>query len=297
VWVLQAALLAVVAVLVARALARHWREFRLLDVALELDLGWVVFAGSVVLATYGLLIAAWRMLVLGWGERLGFATAARIWAVSNLGRYLPGRIWGLAGLAALAQRAGVAAWAAVGSAVAMQAVALGSGAAVIVGTTPGAATPAALAAAGAIALVTVAALAVPRSVGLVSRLTRQPDLRPLPIRAVATAGLITALGWFSYGVAFWALARGLIGPNELPVATASGVFAAGYLAGLLALVVPSGLGVREAVFIALLTPSLGAGGAVTLSVASRLLLTATEAAAALLAAAFGHRTPSVPPAQ
>jgi hypothetical protein len=96
-------------------------------------------------------------------------------------------------------------------------------------------------------------------------------------------------GWIGYGVAFWALARGTLGPATLGIGSATGVFTAGYLIGLLALFAPGGVGVREAVLVALLTPALGSGGAIVLSVASRMLLTVTEGIAALGGLALGGR--------
>src|SRR5256885_9969751 len=48
-------------------------------------------------------------------------------------------------------------------------------------------------------------------------------------------------------------------------------------------------GVREVVLIGLLAPFLGAGGAVAVSVASRVLLTVLEAAAAVLTFPLRHR--------
>ena len=71
------------------------------------------------------------------------------------------------------------------------------------------------------------------------------------------------------------------------------MFAAGYITGLLALFAPGGVGVREAVFIALLAPSVGSGGAIVLGVASRVLLTLTEIAAALLGLLGGRGGPAV----
>src|SRR2546422_9349251 len=74
----------------------------------------------------------------------------------------------------------------------------------------------------------------------------------------------------------------------LPLTTAIGAFTLGYILGLLALFAPGGVGVRELVLVGLLAPFLGSGGAVAVSVASRVLLTLTEAAAVLL-------TPPPPP--
>ena len=79
---------------------------------------------------YALLIVAWRMMLAGWGQRLDGWAAARIWTVSSLGKYLPGKVWAVAGMALMAQRAGIAPWAATGSAVVLQVLAIGTGAAV-----------------------------------------------------------------------------------------------------------------------------------------------------------------------
>ena len=293
IWLLQGVLALAVIVFVWRSAARHWDEFRSLEFAVQLRPGWIALAGAVVLLTYGLLVAAWRAVIGGWGERLAYRPAVRIWTVSNLGRYLPGKVWSVAGLAVLAQREGVAAWAAVGAAVAMQAIAVGSGVAVAAATVPGTlSAPGALVAA-AVAAATIAALAMPRVVALVGRITRRPDLRPLPVRAVVLAGTVTTVSWLAYGVGFWCLARGTLGNTSLGMAPAIGVFAAGYITGLLALFAPGGVGVREAVFIALLAPSVGSGGAIVLGVASRALLTLTEVAAALLGLLGGRGGPAV----
>jgi uncharacterized membrane protein YbhN (UPF0104 family) len=85
------------------------------------------------------------------------------------------------------------------------------------------------------------------------------------------------------------LARGLVPDTPLPLTAAIGAFTLGYILGLLALFAPGGVGVRELVLIGLLAPFLGSGGAVAVSVASRLVLTVLEAAAALVTLPLRHR--------
>ena len=98
--------------------------------------------------------------------------------------------------------------------------------------------------------------------------------------------------WVTYGVDFWLLVPGLglTGGGHLSLPTAAGVFALGYILGLLALFAPGGVVVRELTFIGLLTPALGSGGAVALSVGSRVLLTLTEVAAPLIVLLITGRT-------
>src|SRR5437879_1299604 len=87
----------------------------------------------------------------------------------------------------------------------------------------------------------------------------------------------------------WLVARGLIAAWVVRFGVASGVFALGFILGWLALFAPGGVGVRELVFVGLLTPWLGSGGALVVSLASRVLLTAMEATAALVTLPLRHR--------
>lgn len=283
-WGGQLVLVAVVGWFVARRLAGHWAEFR----ALELELAWrldlLALAVGCVIVTYAIQIESWRRVLAGWQQRLSYATAARIWWVANLGRYVPGKVWSLAGMVVLAQRVGVPAWVGGASAVALQAVGLATGVAVVTATLGPAVSPAALAAAAAVALGTLVVLSLEWTARLVGRLGGPAArFRPLPLRAVLTSGLLTQVSWLTYGAGFWLLARGLVPATGLGFPAAAGVFAFGYLAGLLAVFAPGGIVVREAVYVGLLAPTVGAAGAIAVAVASRLLLTALEAAAGFTA--------------
>jgi hypothetical protein len=284
----QVALALVVVAFLGRAVAAHWSEFRSLETSLEIRPAWIALSALIVFSTYALLVAAWVVVIAGWRERLPYRAAVRIWTLANLGRYLPGKVWSIAGLVVLAQREGVATWAAVGAAVAMQAIAVGSGVAVVAAAAPGSLSPLTLGVSAAVAAATIALLASAPAAALVARVSGR-ELRPLPLGAVVAAGAAMSVGWVGYGVSFWCLARGVLGPTALGLGPATGVFAAGYLVGLLALFAPGGVGVREVIFVALLTPAVGSGSAIVLSVASRVLLTVTEAAAALGGLTLGGR--------
>jgi len=282
VWAVQVAVGAAVALLVGRALVRNWSEFRSLHVALAPKPMWIILSVVMVFLTYAIQVESWRRLLGGWAQHLPYSRAARIWFVVNLGRYIPGKVWSVAGLVVLAQRAGVDPWAAGASAFAIQAVGIGTAVALVAAATPGAASPLRLGAAALVALATIGILAWDRTARALARLAGPTaQVEPLPLAALAQSTGLSMLSWITYGVAFWLLALGLGGPGSLPVTTAAGVFALGYILGLLALFAPGGVGVREVVIIGLLTPALGAGGAVALSVASRVQLTLTEVAAPL----------------
>ncbi|NQU76727.1 MAG: flippase-like domain-containing protein [Planctomycetes bacterium] len=283
VWIGQTILAALLIGFVGRSVFSNWTELGTLDVTFRIRPLWILSAALTVWLTYGLLIEAWRRILLGWNQTLDFFPATRIWCLSNLGRYLPGKVWSIAALAVLAQRAGVAGWAAAGSAVVMQAIAIGTGALVVSAAAPGAATPLALAGALCLAGCVVGVLVWEPMVERLGRLARpNMEFRALPVRTAILATVVTLTSWIAYGMAFWMLAKGIFGNTDLSAFQATGVFAAGYIVGLLALFAPGGVGVRELVFVALLAPILGSGGALALSIAARLLLTFTEASAALV---------------
>jgi hypothetical protein len=288
-WGLQLVVAAVVARMIWVSVAGNWSQFRSLHISITPHAGWIALSLLVILLSFASSVEAWRRILSAWAQRLPFPAAARIWLVANLGRYVPGKVWSVAGLVVLAQRGGVAAWASAASAVAIQAVAIGTAVAVVAAATPGAASPVRLAAAALVAVATIAALAWKRAARAVAGLVGVPQIQPLSLVAVAQSSAFGVLSWVAHGTAFWLLARGLGLPGALPVSTAVGAFTLGYVLGLLALFAPGGVGVREVVLISLLTPTMGAGGAVAWTLASRVELTLVEAGAGLVAALSGRR--------
>lgn len=282
-WVVGAAIVLAAAV----QLATNWDALRSQPLAWQVRPAYLVASALIVWGMYAVLIAAWRLVLHGWGERLEAVPAARIWTVSSLGKYLPGKVWAIAGMALMAQRAGVAPWAATGSAVILQALAIAAGGAVVAVTGTAALEaqwPGFRVGLGLLLAASVAGLALmtwPRFVRRLLRLVRIEPASATPgTGAVLAAAGANLLAWLGYGAAFWLLAAGLFPHSGLRLDAAIGAFTASYLAGLLFLPAPGGVGVRESVMVLMLQAPLGEGGALALAIASRLLLTVTELGAA-----------------
>lgn len=259
-----------------------------------------LLASSVLLLLVGYLASAlaWGGMLreLG-GPRLGALTAFRLFFAANLGRYIPGKVWQLAGMALLARGAGVAPVLATSTAV------LGQGFSLLAAGVVGSA-------------VFLQAGTEWRWLGLVAvggglfllGLVSLPSIFRRGVRIIfgraggeVPAGLeedhffpirwttIHAGIWCIYGIAFWLLGTSMGLAAPLPFMGAA--FAAAYLAGYLALFAPAGLGVREGVMVALLQPVLGDGPALGLAVVSRVWTTAVEAIPGVMAgwATLRHR--------
>jgi hypothetical protein len=200
-------------------------------------------------------------------------------------------------MALMSKEAGIAPWAATGSAVVLQALAIGTGAAVAGLTGAGAlesARPGARAALVALvvgSLLGVALLLWPPVLRRLLRLAGAEFTGTAPAASGILFGIVAnVIAWVGYGIALWLLARGILPDAGLRLLPAIAVFTASYLAGFLALLAPGGLGVREGLFILMLQGSIGIGAATALALASRLMLTLTEfgAAAPFLATPKGR---------
>jgi hypothetical protein len=202
----------------------------------------------------------------------------------------------------MAQRAGVSPVAATGSAVIGTVVNLAASLVVVFlagGGVARALFPQLGSAAAALPIVGAAGLvltpvAIPLAVRVVARVTgRDAPVLAVPARALAVVVAANVTSWVGYGLAFRWFAGSLVpglGGNHLAYIA---VFAGSYLAGYLALVVPGGLGVREAFLIAGLTGLrlTDAPTATLLAVSSRLWLTVLELTPGLAFLAAGARRP------
>lgn len=275
--------LAVAAVALAGVeIARQWQLFQRSGSALTIDWRLVGGASALVMVAYALLIETWRQVVRAWGDSLPYGDAARIWFISNLGRYLPGKVWQIIAMGAMAQERGVSALAASGSAIVVNLVNLLAGFCVV------AATGSALFDRPWISVVMASALvfllaAGPRLLPALGRVAsrvsgRELVVPTLPASAIWTASAGCVAAWLLYGTAFKLFVAGVMGGAPGPWASYVAAFTGSYLLGYIAVFSPGGLGVREGTLIVALQRLglLGAGGAGVVSLASRLWLTALE---------------------
>jgi uncharacterized membrane protein YbhN (UPF0104 family) len=116
---------------------------------------------------------------------------------------------------------------------------------------------------------------------LTTRALNRSDLGSPRPGTVLFGILVNLAAWVGYGSAFWLLQQGTIPTASLSISTAIGAFTASYLAGLLFLLAPGGLLVREGVLVLMLQGDIGLGPAGALAVASRLMLTLTEVGVAV----------------
>jgi glycosyltransferase 2 family protein len=233
----------------------------------------------------------WRHIAVALSDaRLSIRPAMRIYFVSGLGRYIPGKLWQMAGMAALAHRAGFSAVAATAASLVGQLAFMTTGVVFLALLLPSMLRGAAGLVGAlllALAVVVFVIAATDRGKALRHRLLQRLDPR------LAQAGALfdrmkvrTALGWWAlYGVS-WVLIGSAFAlfvvafvPTELGHMRAfAGIGVVSYVLGYISFT-PAGIGVREGVMLTLLTatfPASAAPAALLISIVSRLWFTAGE---------------------
>jgi glycosyltransferase 2 family protein len=245
---------------------------------------WLVAASALLVANYLVLVESWRRVLLAWGAHVPFGEASRVWFVSNLGKYVPGKVWQLSAMTLMLREHGISTLVAGAAAVVVTLGNVGAGFALAVGF-GGArvlgqayfATIVGLAVLGA-ALVLMPLL----SPVVVHLLARWRGREYASLRVPATASLWAfagcGLGWVMSGLAFRWFALGMVGDASRSPFLWIAAYSGSYLLGYIAVFAPGGFGVRE-LALATALPALGLASpadAAVLTLASRLWLTVLE---------------------
>jgi uncharacterized membrane protein YbhN (UPF0104 family) len=308
---LQPLFLALALLFIFLLLRSQWAE--LSQYPWQLQPVWLFVSALFLVAAWSLEIQIWRRLLAVMDARLPYRSAARIWFLSAIVRYVPGNIWQPLSMTLQCQRLGIVPEATLTSVVFYQLLTLLAAspiAALYFGVTGnwGLLTSALaswtpfLVAAGlapVVFFVIRPAWLIELVNFLLARLHRPPLAAGLTRRNAAFVLFLGMIDWLLWGAAFAALAIGL---QEYTAADMLRLFphlvasyAIAYAVGFVSLLTPSGLGVREGAVYLLLAPLLGGGAVTVAAIAMRVWITLGEllaAGASLLFLRPDHHEPA-----
>jgi glycosyltransferase 2 family protein len=275
----------------------QWDEVR--EEGVQFEVLWLPPAFAVLTLFYVLGAFGWDLILRFLGHRIGFAQAQVAWGQPLLARYVPGSVLYVLARLLLSERAGVPRRTTLASLVYEQAISAA----------------AAIAVASyffishpdlqdqplrwGVLLVVPGAIAVlqPRVFGplanrVLAAFGREPLPATMPLRGVLAMLGFYALNWCVAGIGVYLVARSVrfLPFEDLPIVGSAQ--AVGYVAALLTLVAPAGLGVRDAAFawavkVALPSRSFAVGSLIAIVV--RAVLTVVEVIYAGAVTALGRR--------
>ncbi len=240
--------------------------------AIPLIASFLLFASTQLFAVW-----VWRQLLLTFGHRLEFKKLFVIWWLSAMGRYLPGKVWQLVGLAVLGEKEGVPAEVTTAASIMSQALAVLAGAVISV---PILATKGQNFLVSSVVFVLVLAVMIyppifRKWVNFAGKKFRGIEIPVyLDMLQIGRFLLLYGVIWVGYGLGFALFVAGLTGSKIFAIYVS--IYAFSYIVGLLAIFVPGGFGVREGLMTMFLSGQFGEGVASAISVAARLWVTLVE---------------------
>lgn len=276
------------------AVASQWDQVR---EAIRSLSPWVLVLSLVLSIGYvSITMLSWRAVLSDLGSRLPLRDAARLFFVSQVGKYLPGGVWNVLAAAEMGVDHAIPRRRSISVMVISILVSIVTGLALAVGAV--ALAPEDVASSYGWVVwafpLFVLALTPPvlnRFLTLALRLTKRPPLEhPLSSRGIAVSGMWALVSWLGAGALVWVIATGAgMPPTAATFALSVGGYALAWTVGFLVVFVPAGVGVREAVLAAVLAGQLGTGGVVVTVLLCRVLMTVADLVLGLVAAAASRR--------
>lgn len=294
-FVIKVILIALICYFVYLKFTENWDEVTQYDWSVNyllLILSLIMHLITLVIMSY-----VWVILISGFGYTVKLKDAFKISYIANLGRYVPGKVWWMLGMAYMAKQIKIEEQTSMTSWVVAQFFSLPS--ALLLGTTFILFSPNLLEQAGQflsssfylisllIVILSIILIFAPSKAlvllnTVLRKLKREEVSFDLSIKTALSIYIGYIIGWFVYGFSFWLLIMSVTSNYNIPMITAVGCFVLAYQIGYLAIFTPGGIGVRELVLTVILNPYLGALSA-SIAVAARIWNLIVEICAAIIA--------------
>jgi len=241
------------------------------------------------------MMLAWRAVLADLGSPLPARIAGRINFTAQLGKYVPGAVWAFAAQVELGHDYEVPRRRSFASVVISLAVTVSVGLGLALVTLPAASPDIARHYWWALAVLPliIAALCPPALGILLDRLLavlHRPGLERRPSAAgLARAVAWNLAGWLLLGLQVWLLLPGIAGLRGRMLLLCIGGYALAFSAGLLLVVLPSGIGARDLILIAALATLLPYGSASAVAIMTRVGTTVTDLTLGAAGVALGRR--------
>jgi hypothetical protein len=293
---LQIAILAITFYFLGWTIADEWQALRAQQWRLEptqLAISFILLLAATAFPAW-----PWQLSLLWMGESLGFIPALRIWLVTHVVRYIPGRVWQFLSMIYMCQQAGVSRVPTLTSIVISTVLSTLSGLLITgfywlaLNGMPGLTELSLVLTVIILGLVALHPAVMERVLNRGLTILGQPIISlQLSFGNILLLLALNGLSWLLYGLAFHQLVAAItpFPLSEIPRAVA--VFAGAYIIGYLSLLTPAGLGVRESAMVLLFGGVMPLPLATVVSLAARLWLTLGEVLGAGLLMLWPDRPP------
>jgi uncharacterized membrane protein YbhN (UPF0104 family) len=277
-------------------LSKNWQEA--VNYSWQINIPILILSLVLHLITFVFFSYVWSFIIGAFGYRVKLRHAFKISYIANLGRYIPGKIWPVFGMAYLARQlkineeSSVTSWAiamifTLPSAFMAGAICVLFSPELFESGISGFAGTAFYLALLVIFIISLILIVWPGAVfSLVNKILKRLKRPTINFNINIKTALFIYSGyvicWFAFGLAFWLFVSAITSSNNLPIIPSVASFIIAYQIGYLAFFAPGGIGVRELVLTAILAPYIGPVAA-GIAVAARIWNIIAEIIAATIA--------------
>ena len=272
----------------AMVIVRQWDMVK--EYSWDFNLPFLIVSFLFLFITLLLVIILWRRVLIQLGSELSLPKAFKIFHLSNLGRYVPGKIWQFVGMYYMLEKENIGVVKAVSGTLWASLFFNLSG--IIIGVLTiyfsgfelfQMSLPVLI-----LFLVAVFSLIQPRVIDsvmnyLMKRLNQKKVVFSLPLRQVLINLLGYATLWFCYGVGFFLLTKSVTDVSLDRIFIFVGLFSIAHVVGYLSFLTPGGIGVREGVLTYMLSYYIPFPVASIVAILARVWLTLGEFVCAIVA--------------
>lgn len=285
----RAMALALAAAAAVWAIVANWTQVR---AALgQMSIAALAVSAAATFGYVGLTMLSWQAIV-----DVSIPTAARIFFVSQIAKYLPGGVWNFVAVGEAARGYSISRRRSISSLAVAVAISIVVGAMLalpflVMGDDALRDRYRWLLAAVPLGIVVLVPSVLNRCLNAALRLARR-DRLDLPVsgRAIARSAFFSAAAWAAIGLQIYVLLTALGMEASLAgLARAIGGYALGWTAGFLVFFVPAGVGVREVALGAVLAGTVDTGALVVVVITSRVLVTMADLVAGGVSIAVSRR--------
>jgi ubiquinone/menaquinone biosynthesis C-methylase UbiE len=245
----------------------------------ELDFLYISLSLVLLVAGYLKLAYNWREIVLSMYENLELSKGIFYWCLSQFGKYIPGKVWFALGRVYLAGKEGISKKKIMHSIfveiVLCIVVTLALGSVLLSGKVKEVNMYLIYSAVAVIALVMIHPKIFNFILGIIGKIVGKDLTIELHYGEILRLLINFGVAWVLIGGGFALFVKG-IGIEEISILMLMGVFMISWVGGFLAIIVPSGIGVREGIMAALLSTDVGIGLGLVIAVIARLWWTIGE---------------------
>ena len=282
----QVVVILVIFYFLGKSVIANWTQVK--DFNWEFDYPLLILSFALQMLGLCWLVKIWQRMLGHTGSRVSYWRLFKVWFFTNLGKYLPGKVWQFMGMVYMLEKQGVPKQNSLSTGVLAQAFSVMSGLLISV-IFLGASLysqffsrrPALLAGAVilglAILVIGCYPKALEKTINLGLRILKRQEIA-LDIRArdVFIYILFYSASWLLYGLAFLIFVKSMAPASFHMYPTLTGAFAFSLNVGFLAVFTPGGIGVREGVLVFLLSSFFPLPVSTLISLLSRLWMTAGE---------------------